>query len=123
MAGDAIEWRPISCTMAKVAKNLGMFSFQRPGVPGFLAGGQGGPERKERSTLRDGVTDRARIRERFTSLIHMLLIMASKTAGPIAVADIIGIGHPVHLHRRKDISLINVNNGFNSLANLSFLIF
>ncbi len=35
MAGDAVEWRPVSCPMAQATKNPFVGSFQRPWMPGL----------------------------------------------------------------------------------------
>ena len=49
--------------------------------------------------------------------------MASKTAGPIAVADVVRIGCPVHLHGGKDIPVVNGKDTVDGLINLSLLTF
>lgn len=49
--------------------------------------------------------------------------MAPEASGPIAVANIVGVGCPVYLHRGKDVTTVNGENRVDCLGDLSLLTF
>lgn len=68
------------------------------------------------------MTDRARACEDLAGLACMAIIVTSEASRPIAVADIIGIGCPIYLHVREDVSVINSENSIDGLVDQGFLI-
>jgi len=123
MTRDAVERWPVTCPVAEAAEDRGMSTLQRPRMPGFQADGRGCPEGREWPTLRESVANGAGARKDFALLAYMAIIMTSETSGPVAVTDIVGIGRPVHLHGREDVSFVNGKNRIDRLVNLGFLIF
>ena len=122
MAGDAVQGWPIACTMTEVAQYLVVLSLQRPWMPRFGTMRCCRSERQEWTPLRDGMTNGAGTSKDFSCLAYMPVVMASKTARPVAVTYVVGISRPVDLHRCKDISAVNGENGFNGLADQILLI-
>ena len=122
MTRDAVEGRPVTCPVAEVAEGRSVLSLQRPRMPGSQADGRGCPEGREWPTLRESVANGAGARKDFALLAYMAIIMTSETSGPVAVTNIVGVGRPVHLHGREDISFVNCRNRIDRLVNLGFLI-
>jgi hypothetical protein len=123
MTGDAVKRWPVTCLVAEAAENRGVLSLQRPRMPGSQTNGCGCPKGGKWPTLRKSVANGAGARKDGAILVYVAIIVTSKTSGPVAVADIVGIGRPVYLHGRKDVSFINDTNRIDRLVNLSLLIF
>lgn len=123
MTGNAVEGRPVTCPVAEVAEGRSVLSLQRPRMPGSQADGRRCPKGREWPTLRESVANGACARKDFALLAYMAIIMTSETSGPVAVTDIVGVGRPVHLHGREDVSFVNGKNRVDRLVNLGFLIF
>jgi hypothetical protein len=121
VTGDAVQWRPVACPVAKAAEDPIVGSFKRPWVPRLWASGGSGSEGKERSALRHRVAHGACNGEHLSGLVHMVVIMAPEASGPIAVAYVVRIGRPVYLHGGKDVSTVNGENSIDCLGNFSFL--
>ena len=69
------------------------------------------------------MTDWARIREGFARLTHVVVVVTSEAPRPVTVTDIIWIGCPVHLHGWKNISIVDGEDGVDSLIDLGLLVF
>lgn len=123
VTGDTIERRPVTCPVAKVAEDLFVFSFKLPWVPRFGTGRCSGSEGKQGPTLRHRVAHRASTGEHSARLAYMPIVMASEASGPVAMAYVVGIGHPVYLHGWKNVSVVDGENGVDGLANQGFLAF
>ena len=123
MTRDAVERRPVTCPVAEAAEDRGVSAFQGPRMPGSQADGRGCPEGRKWPALRESVANGAGAREDFAVLAYMAIIMTSETSGPVAVTDIVGVGRPVHLHGREDVSFVNGKNRIDRFVNLGFLIF
>ena len=106
-----------------MAEEIGVLPLQRHRVPGFfLARWRGRPQRKERSPLGDGVTGGAGVKNCLSGIINMLAVMAHKAARPVAMAYVVRIRQPVHLHIRKDTLAVDGRNRFNRLLDEGLLI-
>jgi hypothetical protein len=55
-------------------------------------------------------------------LVCMAIVVATKTAWPITMTDVVGIGCPVDLHAWKDIPAIDYGDGLNRLVDLGLLL-
>jgi hypothetical protein len=53
----------------------------------------------------------------------MVVIMAPEAPGPVAVANIVGVSCPVHLHCGKDVATVNGENRVDCLGDLRSLTF
>ena len=67
------------------------------------------------------MADRTVVGEHLSRLVHMLVIMASEAAGPVAVPDIVGIGRPVYLHCGKYVTIVDGENSVDRLRDFGFL--
>jgi len=123
VAGDAVKRGSIPCPVAEVAEYLGVLALEGPGVPRFVANRCYSSERQQWTTLGDRVTDRTRINKDFASVIDMGVVVASKAPGPVPVTDVIRISGPVHFHPRKNISIVDCEDGVNRLLNQGLLTF
>ena len=123
MAGDAVQRRSIACPMAKAAEDPFVGSFERPGVPGLRARGGSRSEGEERSPLWHRVAHRARTREHLSRLVYMVVIVTPEAPGPVAVANIVWVSCPVHIHCGKDVTTIYGENRVDCLCDLISLMF
>ena len=100
VAGNTVQRRPVACPVAEVAQDSGVLSLQGPRVPGHAARGRGGPQRKKRSALGDGMTNRTRARKDLSQFhVPVTVIVTSEATRPITVAYIAWIGSPIDVHR------------------------
>ena len=112
----ATQNRGVSQLVATVAEEIGVFPPQFHGVPGFfLAHRRRHTQGKERSPLGLRVTGGTGPENRLSGIINMLAVVAHKAARPGAMAYVVGIRQPVHLHSREDTPVIEGDDGLNRL--------
>ncbi len=121
MTGDTVEGRSVSCAVALVTEDLGMLSFQWPGMPGLHAARAGGSQRKERAALGHRVADRTGTGKHLASRVCVPVIVAPETPGPVAMADVIWISRPVYIHGREDIPIVYFKDRIDRPLELLFL--
>ncbi len=121
MAGDAVQRRPVTRTVAEVAENPLMLSFEGPWMPGTQSRRRGGAQGRQWPPFGEGVADRACVCQNLIGLADVSVVMAPETAGPVAVPDVVWIGGPVYFHRGKNIPVVNRKDGVDRLLDLSLL--
>ena len=123
VAGDAVQWRPVACPVAKAAEDPFVGSLKRPRVPGLRTRRGSRSKGKEGPALWHRVAHRTRTGQHLSGLVHMVVIMAPEAPGPVPVANIVRVSCPVYLHRGKDVATVNGENRVDCLCDLSFLTF
>ncbi len=90
-------------------------------MPGLSTRGGSGSEWEEGSALRHRVAHRTLAGKYLSRLVHMMVIMAPEAPGPVAVPDIVGVSCPVDLHRRKDVTTVDGEDGVDCLRDFGSL--